>query len=67
MRSGAGDMIIGLDVKRQKLNASWKFARLKVLESGVASFGRSGGQVNMVSASRKELARDFEANAAVSC
>jgi hypothetical protein len=67
MRSGAGDMIIGLDVKRKKLNASWKFARLKVLESGVASFGRSGGQVNMVSSSRKELARDFEANAAVSC
>jgi hypothetical protein len=39
MRCGTGNVIIGLDVERKKFDASWKFARLKVLESGVASFG----------------------------
>jgi hypothetical protein len=51
----------------KKFDAPWKLARLKVLESGVASFGRPGAQVNMVSASCQQLTGDLKTDAAVCC
>jgi hypothetical protein len=67
MRCGIGDVIIGLDIEMKKFDAPWKLARLKVLESGIASFGRPGAQVNMVSASCQQLTGDLKTDAAVCC
>lgn len=65
LRCGLRDVLVGLNIEVEELDASRQFARLQVVKSSIALLNRSCTQINMICASCKKLSCDLEADAAV--